>query len=89
MLTPQCHQTRSVTENQKIARLLMKEKLDQHLHGDKSAIAQHQQAMHKKREEKKRKTRLKLEKLKALRSSDDGQEEESSDGDQDTKDKDS
>ncbi|XP_054748816.2 peptide chain release factor 1-like [Lytechinus pictus] len=74
-LVVKCHQTRSQSENQKIARLLMKEKLDQHLHGNQSSLAQHQQAMHKKREEKKRKTRLKLEKLKVLRSS--GDEEES------------
>ncbi|XP_041455948.1 peptide chain release factor 1-like [Lytechinus variegatus] len=81
-LVVKCHQTRSQSENQKIARLLMKEKLDQHLHGNQSAQAQHQQVMHKKREEKKRKTRLKLEKLKVLRASGD-EEESGSSGNQD------
>ncbi|XP_030847328.1 probable peptide chain release factor C12orf65 homolog, mitochondrial, partial [Strongylocentrotus purpuratus] len=88
-LVVKCHQTRSQSENQKIARLLMKERLDQHLHADQSAISQYQQTMNKKREEKKRKTRLKLEKLKALRSSVDDEEEESSgNGNQDVTDKD-
>lgn len=67
-----CHQTRSQSENQRIARLLMKEKLDQHYHGDQSALAQLEQARHRKREEKKRKTRVKLEKLKELRASVEG-----------------
>ncbi|XP_071493463.1 mitochondrial translation release factor in rescue-like [Diadema antillarum] len=68
-ITVKCHQTRSQSENQKIARLLMREKLDQHLHGDKSIIAQMERTMHRKREERKRRTRQKLERLRELRAS--------------------
>ncbi|XP_033115652.1 peptide chain release factor 2-like isoform X1 [Anneissia japonica] len=62
-----CHQTRSQHENQIIARRLLQEKLDQHLHGENSQINQQNMLNKKKQSEKKRKTRIKLEKLKELR----------------------
>ncbi|XP_077996205.1 mitochondrial translation release factor in rescue-like [Glandiceps talaboti] len=64
-----CHQTRSQTKNQQIARKILREKLDIHFKGDDSIIIQEQKKEQQKKHEKKRKTRIKLEKLKAFKAS--------------------
>lgn len=64
-----CHQTRSQFENQKIARVLLQEKLDLHYNGENSIFELQKKEQLKKKLEKKRKTKLKLEKLKAMKES--------------------
>ncbi|XP_022093333.1 probable peptide chain release factor C12orf65 homolog, mitochondrial isoform X2 [Acanthaster planci] len=66
-ITVKCHQTRSLPENQKIARELMKERLDIHYHGEDSAVLQQKAAHRKKVSEKTRRTKVKLEKLKKMK----------------------
>ncbi|XP_071848860.1 mitochondrial translation release factor in rescue-like isoform X1 [Apostichopus japonicus] len=62
-----CHQTRSQSENQKIARVLLKEKLDLYHNGENSIFELLKKDEMKKKMEKKRKTKIKLEKLKSLK----------------------
>ncbi|XP_071945334.1 mitochondrial translation release factor in rescue-like [Antedon mediterranea] len=62
-----CHQTRSQHENQKIARRLLKEKLDERLNGENSQLNQLHMMKVKKQNEKKRRTRIKLEQLKEFK----------------------
>ncbi|XP_070571442.1 mitochondrial translation release factor in rescue-like [Ptychodera flava] len=64
-----CHQTRSQTKNEEIARRILREKLDIHFKGEDSVIIQEKKKEEKKKQEKKRKSKIKLEKLRAFRAS--------------------
>ncbi|XP_038075662.1 LOW QUALITY PROTEIN: probable peptide chain release factor C12orf65 homolog, mitochondrial, partial [Patiria miniata] len=66
-ITIKCHQTRSQTENQKIARELLRERLDVLYHGEESVVLQQKKAHQKKVDEKTRRTKVKLEKLKRMK----------------------
>ncbi|XP_064646356.1 mitochondrial translation release factor in rescue-like [Lineus longissimus] len=62
-----CHETRSLYDNQKRARLRMQEKLDWHYNGENSQLVQEQKEQSKIRDEKKRRAKLRLEKKKAFK----------------------
>ncbi|XP_071789701.1 uncharacterized protein [Asterias amurensis] len=66
-ITLKCHQTRSVVENQKIARVLMRERLDVLYNGENSALYKQKKAHLKKMSEKTRRTKVKLERLKMMK----------------------
>ncbi|KAL5016710.1 hypothetical protein ScPMuIL_006299 [Solemya velum] len=61
------HESRSLETNRKKARILLREKLDVHLHGDQSFFAQQKKEDSKSRSESKKKAKKLLERKKAFK----------------------
>lgn len=60
----QCHQTRSVEQNRKIAREILQEKVDLFYKGEDSDVFKEKKASEKKKQEKKRRAKENLERKK-------------------------
>lgn len=63
----QCHQTRSVDQNRKIARSILQEKLDVYYKGINSEVLKERKEQQWKKQEKKRKAKDNLERKKQFK----------------------
>lgn len=63
----QCHQTRSVEKNRKIAREILQEKVDLFYKGEDSDVFKNKKAAEKQKQEKKRRARENLERKKLFK----------------------
>lgn len=64
---PQCHQTRSVDQNRKLARKILQEKVDVFYNGENSPVAREKREAEKKKQERKKRAKETLEKKKRLK----------------------
>lgn len=63
----QCHQTRSVDQNRKLARKILQEKVDVFYNGENSPIYKEKREAEKKKQERKKRAKETLEKKKLLK----------------------
>lgn len=63
----QCHQTRSVEKNRKIAREILQEKVDLFYKGEDSDVFKEKKASEKQKQEKKRRAKENLERKKLFK----------------------
>lgn len=63
----QCHQTRSVDQNRKLARKILQEKVDIFYNGENSLVYKEKQEAEKKKQERKKRAKETLEKKKLLK----------------------
>lgn len=64
---PQCHQTRSVDQNRKLAREILRAKVDVFYNGENSLAYREKREAEKKKQERKRRAKETLEKKKLLK----------------------
>lgn len=63
----QCHQTRSVDQNRKLARKILQEKVDVFYNGENSLVYKEKRESEKKKQERKKRAKETLEKKKLLK----------------------
>lgn len=63
----QCHQTRSVDQNRKLARRILQEKVDVFYNGENSLVCREKREAEKRKQERKKRAKETLEKKKLLK----------------------